>query len=137
MTNIIPFPFRARERWLTGTALAAAGGVLFSLNFAGLGAGGLVFLAVIAGTVLFVVIGGCHRAFYTGVFTGVMYAGIVVWMFIDKLFFYNESLSIVDLLVPIGPFLVYVLWPIAFAWSVTRAIRWLERGRRQDDDVVQ
>ena len=136
MPRFLPSPFRAVEWIITFAALASAVAALVLSNSAGLGAGGILFLSVIVGTVLFVAIGGRNRVFFTALFTIALSAGLVGWSTVDSVFIRGESLSRDQLLLPlILP--MYVLIPVAFAWVVTLLIRQLERVLGQDDSGAQ
>ena len=96
-------------------------------NSAGLGSGGALFVSVIAGTVLFVVIAGCHRAFFTGLFTGALSVGMFIWSAVYSVFILHESFSRDMVLLPCMLFLFYVLIPVVIAWIVTRILKYVRR----------
>jgi hypothetical protein len=70
------------------------GGVAIDLTReSGLGAGGALVLFTLVGTFLFIVVGGCYRAFYTAVFTGT-YIGIeFIWSAISAKFMVLQKFS--------------------------------------------
>jgi hypothetical protein len=136
MASIFPSPFRVREWVLTVTALVCAVAALLLSNAAGLGAGGVLFLAVLVGTVLFIAISGRQRVFFTALFTSSMSAGLVVWSIVDSVFVRRESLSREQLLLPFMLSLFYILIPVAFAWLVTFVISRLEKVSRHDDHAA-
>ena len=136
MLKILPSPFRLREWILTVAALASAiAALLFSDSF-GLGAGGVLFVSVIVGTVMFVATSGRHRAFFTGLFTSALFAALVVRSTVDSIFVRHESLSRDHWLLPIMLFLFYVLIPVVFAWLVTFVICRMERVSKHDDHTA-
>lgn len=137
MPRFLPSPFRTVEWVITFAALASAVAALVLSNSAGLGAGGILFLSVIVGTVLFVAIGGRNRVFFTALFTIALSAGLVGWSTVDSVFIRGESLSRDQVLLPLILLLMYVLIPVAFAWAVTLVIRLLERTFGQDDSGAQ
>jgi hypothetical protein len=136
MPRILPSPFRTREWVLTFVALGSAVAALLLSNSAGLGAGGVLYLSVIIGTVFFVVIGGCHRVFLTALFTSALSAGAAGWSMVDCIFVRRESLSRDQLLLPLICLLMYVLIPVAFACLITFVVRQLERVFGRDDHVA-
>ena len=127
MPRILPSPFRIWEWFLTLTALASAVIALLLSNSAGLGSGGILFLSVVVGTVLFVAISGSHRVFFTSLFTSALSAGLVGWSMVDRVFVRHESLSRDELLLPLMLLLTYLLIPVGFAWLVSFVFRQLEK----------
>jgi hypothetical protein len=130
MPKFLPSPFGLREWLLMVTALTIDGVALWLCRFAGLGVGGLLFSAVVLGTILFVCISGRNRIFFTGVFTSVLSLGIYSWSVVSIVFIDHESFYPDYLVMPFVLFLFYVLIPVAFAWLVTLMFRKLERPQR-------
>jgi hypothetical protein len=128
VANILPSPFRVREWSLTVAALTCAVVGFLLSNLEGLDLGGVFFLAVLPGTVLFIAIGGQDRVFFTALFTSTMSVGMVAWAVIDTVFIWHQSLSRHLLLSPFMLLLFYVLIPVVLAWLLTFVISRLERA---------
>ena len=85
----------------------------------GFGAGGILFLSVIVGTIVFVTAAGRDRCFFTGLFTFLLF-GICLVADIANMIEGERVLSSRFLCGALLFFLLLVVCPTAFAWIVTR-----------------
>jgi len=131
MRRLLPPKFEIRERILFGVAVALAGVALFFIYTAALRHMTSRWIDwQFLGTVLFVSIAVRDRAYFTGLYC-TMLSGTKAIMFAYVLVFRhhwsgwpNEVMG--SLLIGFFLFLSVTI-PIAFAWSVTRLVAYLER----------
>ena len=80
-------------------------------------------MEVVCGAILFITVAGQNRAFYTGIFTGVLALGIYIQLIIGELLYQGGDAYLVLVLIPIYAGVLGVLLPIAIAWFITLVIR--------------
>ncbi len=111
--------FSLRQKIMTALAVLFPICSILLAREAGFGAGGILFLSVIVGTLVFVAAAGRDRCFFTGLFTSLHFSICFVWA-VAKLDA-GEGLFESDLpLIFSQWFLYFVICPTAFAWIVTR-----------------
>ena len=133
MSKFLPSPFGAPEWILSSLAILFALLGIVLCNFAGLGAGGALFVTVIVGTLLFTAIGGRNRTFFTALFTLTFFGIGVGWSFFG-IVADRTPISLNDAVgIPLGWLIMYVLIPVAFAWLVNFVARGIQRLSRKDE----
>jgi hypothetical protein len=128
MHTFLPKPFAKREAVLTATAVVLALAAVFICGAVGISGGGAWFFFIIVGTLLFVVLGRHHRVFFTAMFCGVLYLGMVVGSLFYLIRDRNRALPWLVSWFPSGETLLAFLFmlvlgvivPVGLAWLVTR-----------------
>jgi membrane protein YdbS with pleckstrin-like domain len=85
-------------------------------------------LFTIIGTVVFVAVAGSDRCFFTALFTLLLTGGLVVSVFVVKVFVRHERWRAEDTFTMAMVFGALVVLPTVFAWLVTLIVRFGSRS---------
>jgi len=135
MRRFLPTKFQLRERILSGLAVALAGiAFYFVFTAAPRRAPGMWVESLFLGTMLFVAIGGRDRAFFTALYCALLSGALATLASIISVYrmpwrpdFASWPSELAALMFGLFLLLFSVAIPVAFAWSVTRFIQFLER----------
>ena len=111
--------FSRRQKIMTALAVLLPICSVLIAREGGFGAGGILFLSVIVGTIVFIAAARRDRCFFTGLFTFLHFSICFVWAVANM----DDGQRLVSSDIPLiySHFFIWlVVCPTAFAWIVTR-----------------